>query len=109
MAGHIRAANLPSPLAQFPTVLPFFGPFWARNGQHGGDLRHERPLAVAVPPAVGAYFAAGSCPQVHGSQVQSTHVQFGLSHFLFSVSAISYSFLLGTTAKVADLSIAVLV
>jgi len=62
-----------------------------------------------VPPAVRAYFAAGSCPQVHGSQVQSTHVQFGLSHLLFSVSAISYSFWLGTTAKVADFSLAMLV
>jgi|JI8StandDraft_1071087.scaffolds.fasta_scaffold202729_2 hypothetical protein len=70
-------------------------------GNTVGNCGGGRPLAVAVPPAVRSYFASGSCPQVHGSQVQSTHVQFGLSHFLFSVSAISYSFWLGTTAKVA--------
>ena len=98
MAGHIRAANLPSPLALTPVVLGLLGGFPPQYPQHDGGLHFG-----------GAYFAAGSCPQVHGSQVQSTHVQFGLSHFLFSVSAISYSFLLGTTAKVADLSIAVLV
>ncbi|MGA9146512.1 MAG: hypothetical protein WBZ04_03035, partial [Candidatus Nanopelagicales bacterium] len=58
----------------------------------------SRRQLTALPPSVeclrpNVYLAAVSWPQVHGSQVQFTHVQFGLSHFLFSVSAISFSLL----------------
>lgn len=40
-------------LPQIPTVLPFLAPNWARNGQHGGDLRVGAPcVAGSVPRLV---------------------------------------------------------
>ena len=95
-------------LPQFPTVLPFRALNGPEMGNTVGNCGGGRPLAVAVPPAVRSHFASGSCPQVHGSQVQSTHVQFGLSHFVLGFSHFVL-LLVGYHREGGDFSLAVLV
>lgn len=59
-----------------------------RNITHGtwqGYSTQDAGLAAYLLVAVLSW------PQVQFSHVQSTHVQFGLSHFFFSVSAIVFS------------------